>query len=65
MLLRGDCGGIWGYPDFLEAIANKKHERHDELLECVGGRFDPEEFDPADATRAMKKGLPDRRRMAG
>jgi hypothetical protein len=54
-----DCGGIWGYSDFVEAIQNPDHERHEELLEWVGGRFDPEAFDPAMATRAMKKGLPD------
>jgi hypothetical protein len=54
-----DCGGIWGYPDFVEAIQNPKHEQHEELLEWVGGRFDPEAFDPALATRAMRKGLPD------
>ena len=29
------------------------------------GRFDPEEFDAVKATKAMKKGLPDWRRMAG
>jgi hypothetical protein len=34
----------------------------DELLEWVGGKFDPERFDPAKATKAMKKGLPDWRR---
>lgn len=60
-----DCGGIWGYPEFLEAIQNPDNERHEELLEWVGGRFDPEEFDPAKATKAMKKGLPDWRRMEG
>jgi hypothetical protein len=60
-----DCGGIWGYPDFVEAIQNPDHERHEELLEWVGGRFDPDEFDPAKATKAMRKGLPDWRSMAG
>jgi hypothetical protein len=60
-----DCGGIWGYPDFVEAIQNPDHERHAELLEWVGGRFDPEQFDPAKATKAMRKGLPDWRGMAG
>jgi hypothetical protein len=29
------------------------------------GRFDSEDFDPAVATKAMKKGLSDWRRMAG
>jgi len=60
-----DCGGIWSYPDFVEAIQNPDHERHEELLAWVGGSFDPEEFDPANATKAMNKGLPDWRRMAG
>ena len=59
-----DCGGVWGYADFLEAISNKKHEQHQEMLEWIGGRFDPEEFDPAAATKEMKRGLPDWRSMS-
>jgi hypothetical protein len=59
-----DVGGMWGYTEFLEAIGNEKHKRHEELLEWIGGSFDPEEFDPAKATKAMKQGLPDWRRMA-
>ena len=54
-----DCGGIWGYADFVEAIGDKKHERHYEFVEWFGGRFDPEKFDPAKATKEMRKGLPD------
>jgi hypothetical protein len=60
-----DCGGVWGYAEFVEAIQNPDDERHEELLEWVGGSFDPEEFDPAKATKAMTKGLPDWRRKAG
>jgi hypothetical protein len=60
-----DCGGVWGYADFVEAITDPENEQHGELLEWVGGRFDPEEFDPVKATEAMKKGLPDWRSMAG
>lgn len=41
-----DCGGIWGYKEFLEAIRDPEHENHEELLEWVGGEFDPEAFDP-------------------
>lgn len=40
-----DCGGIFGYADFLEAIRDPKHEQHDEMLEWIGGEFDPEAFD--------------------
>ncbi len=58
-----DCGGVWGYGDFLDAIHNPKHEEHDSLLEWIGGQFDPEAFDPKQATKEMKKGLPDWRSM--
>jgi hypothetical protein len=54
-----DVGGIWGYPDFLEAIRDPENERHEELQDWSGGSFDPEEFDPKKATKAMRKGLPD------
>jgi hypothetical protein len=40
-----DCGGAWGYGDFLEAIQNPKHSQHEERLEWFGGEFDPEAFD--------------------
>lgn len=40
-----DVGGSWGYVEFIEAIQDPKHERHEELLEWVGGEFDPEAFD--------------------
>jgi hypothetical protein len=40
-----DCGGPWGYADFLEAIQDPKHPEHEELLEWAGGEFDPEHFD--------------------
>jgi Plasmid pRiA4b ORF-3-like protein len=40
-----DCGGPWSYPDFVEAIRNPDHRRHEERLEWVGGDFDPARFD--------------------
>jgi hypothetical protein len=58
-----DVGGVPGFEEFLDAIGDANHERHDELLEWCGGRFDPDQFDPAIATRRMRKGLPDWRRM--
>ena len=48
-----DCGGIWGYEEFLEASKDPKHERHEELLNWIGGVFDPEAFD----LNAVNKGL--------
>ncbi|MBN2379862.1 plasmid pRiA4b ORF-3 family protein [candidate division WOR-3 bacterium] len=41
-----DCGGPWGYAELLEAISDENHERHDDILEWLGGGFDPEAFDP-------------------
>lgn len=40
-----DVGGVWGYADFVKAIRNTRHPEHDEMLEWVGGEFDPEAFD--------------------
>ena len=40
-----DCGGIWGYEELLETISNPKHPDHEEMLEWLGGEFDPEAFD--------------------
>jgi len=31
-----------------EAIRNVKHEEHDRLMEWLGGKFDPERFNPAE-----------------
>lgn len=40
-----DCGGVWGYESLLETIQNPAHPEHEEMLEWVGGSFDPEAFD--------------------
>lgn len=41
-----DCGGVWGYEEFLEAIKDPKHGEHEEMLMWIGGKFDPEHFNP-------------------
>lgn len=48
-----DCGGPWGYDEFLVAIRDPKHEEHQHLLEWVGGRFDPEELDLNEVNRQL------------
>ena len=40
-----DCGGIGGFWDMLEALSDRKHERYTEMMEWLGGDFDPDEFD--------------------
>lgn len=37
-----DCGGTWGYIEFLEAIKNPTHPEHESFLEWVEGSFDSE-----------------------
>ena len=48
-----DVGGPWGYAEFLAAIDDPRHERHDELLDWIGGGFDPEAFDLAEVDEAL------------
>lgn len=40
-----DCGGVWGYANFLAAISDPSHPEREELLEWAGGSFDPERCD--------------------
>jgi hypothetical protein len=53
-----DVGGVSGYLEYLEALADPSHEQHDEFLEWRGP-FDPEKFDSAKTTKLMRRGLPD------
>lgn len=48
-----DCGGIWGYQNFLEAIQDPSHPEHQEMLEWIGGEFDPEFFDIEEANSTL------------
>jgi len=53
-----DCGSTPGYFNLCAIIADPKHEQHKDMLEWLGGKYDPEEFDPKAATKAMRNGLP-------
>lgn len=52
-----DCGGVWGYEEFLEAIGDPQHEEHETYLEWAGGAFDPEAFDLNKVTRQFREGV--------
>ena len=41
-----DCGGPPGYELLLKILADPEHEQHEEMLEWVGGSYDPGRFDP-------------------
>jgi len=49
-----DCGGEGGYYHFLEAIQDPDHTDHEDMLEWVGGCFDPEAFDINEVNRVLK-----------
>ena len=57
-----DVGGPYYYPEYLEALADPDHERHEEFMEW-SGPFDPEKFDAEAVTKRMRRGLPNWREM--
>jgi len=48
-----DCGGPSGYEKLLRVLANPRHPEHRDLVEWVGGSFDPETFDAKTVSRAI------------
>jgi hypothetical protein len=53
-----DCGGIWGFAELLDAIADKTHPRHDELSEWLPIDYDPSHFAAAEITNDMRSPRP-------
>jgi hypothetical protein len=51
-----DCGGIWGYYEFLDAVGDPKHKRHDEFVEWAGEDYDPNHFDSEERNAALAHG---------
>jgi hypothetical protein len=39
-----DCGGIPGYYDLLDALADPSHPRHEEVSDWIGGQFHADAF---------------------
>jgi len=42
-----DCGGPWGYENLLRVVSDPEDPEHEEMLEWLGGPWDPEDFEPA------------------
>lgn len=49
-----DVGGSGGYEDYLEALADPKHEQHEDIMQWRGP-FDPEAFSVEEINRQMEK----------
>jgi hypothetical protein len=58
-----DVGGFPGYYAFLDAIANKRHPEHKNLLKWHGGPYDPDHFDLFELR--LRLGAIAKRRYAG
>jgi hypothetical protein len=48
-----DCGGIWGYYQLLETLADPANPEHEEMMEWTGGPLDPEAFNLEAANRRV------------
>jgi hypothetical protein len=62
-----DVGGVWGYAEYLEILADPTHERHKEMIEWGGEDFDPTHVDEARIRRHLEtfaKGIAPRRKKA-
>jgi hypothetical protein len=53
-----DCGGVWGYAELLEVLADRRHPERAERLEWLGGGFDPEAVDLGAINRRLARLAP-------
>lgn len=49
-----DCGGIGGYRHLLNVLKNPDDEEYEEMIEWLGGRFDPKSFSLTAARNRIK-----------
>ena len=50
-----DCGGVGGFEDFKEIMANKKHPEYLEMKAWYGASYDSKKFDAKSSTARIKK----------
>ena len=48
-----DCGGIPGFYELLDALADPNHEQHQEMRDWVGDDFDPQAFSVEEVNRKL------------
>jgi len=58
-----DCGGMPGFYDFLDAIADPSHPNHADTLDWCGGRYDPKDIDEEQIKISLNR-IAKRRRAA-
>jgi hypothetical protein len=52
-----DCGGVWGYAELLEILADPSHPEYEEQLEWLEEPIDPEAFDLKKVNKTMRAAL--------
>jgi len=50
-----DCGGIWGYQNLLDIINDPSDSEYEEMLDWLGGKFDPEHFSLSETNNMLSK----------
>jgi hypothetical protein len=50
-----DCGGIGGYYELLEILADPKHPEHEEMKDWIGGEFDAAQFNLNEVNAVLKR----------
>lgn len=49
-----DCGGVWGYERLQKVIKDEDDPEHEDMMEWLGGSFDPEHFDQEEVNEQFK-----------
>ena len=50
-----DCGGVWGYHDLLEILADKSHPDYEDTMEWMDEDFEPETFNKTKVNALLLK----------
>jgi Plasmid pRiA4b ORF-3-like protein len=50
-----DCGGVWGYANLIAVINDPEHPEHEEMVEWLGEKFDPETFELEKVNKALRR----------
>ena len=50
-----DCGGLWGFAELQEVMADPRHPEHDELKYWYGRDFDPTAFSAGEVSELLRK----------
>jgi len=50
-----DVGGVWGYAQFLDALADPIHPQHQQQVERADGDFNLQQFDTARVNALLRE----------